>query len=107
MVIGDLFGRIMLQNNALMYFWRRCISQSLDSAVQTVLVKLYTLYGLWCLDKHLTLLYQGKGFTFHIEWSELIILNGNYSGFTVVWFGLFVCYFVLEGTLQCKHFDEK
>jgi acyl-CoA oxidase len=43
-----------------MYFWRRCISQSLDSAVQTVLVKLYTLHGLWCLDKHLTLFYQGE-----------------------------------------------
>jgi acyl-CoA oxidase len=59
-ITGDLFGRIMLQNNSLMYFWRRCNSENLDSAVRMVLVKLYTLYGLWCLEKHLSLFYQGK-----------------------------------------------
>jgi len=57
----------MLQNNALTYFWRRCISQDLDSAIQTVLRKLHILYGLWCMEKHLTLFYQGKSFAFIIE----------------------------------------
>ncbi|XP_023703178.1 peroxisomal acyl-coenzyme A oxidase 3 isoform X4 [Cryptotermes secundus] len=47
------------ENNALVYFWRRCVSQSLDSTIQSVLVKLHVLYGLWCLEKHLTLFYQG------------------------------------------------
>lgn len=67
MITGYIFSRNMLQHNALVYFWRRCVSQSLDSTIQSVLVKLHILYGLWCMEKHLTLFYQGKGFVFIIH----------------------------------------
>ncbi|XP_069704994.1 peroxisomal acyl-coenzyme A oxidase 3 isoform X2 [Periplaneta americana] len=47
------------ENNALTYFWRRCNSRELDGRVKAVLTKLHSLYGLWCLDKHLSTFYQG------------------------------------------------
>jgi acyl-CoA oxidase len=62
---------VYAENNALTYFWRRCISQDLDSAIQTVLRKLHILYGLWCMEKHLTLFYQG-GFASDSRLADLV-----------------------------------
>lgn len=85
MITRNIFGRFMLQNNALAYFWRRCANQSLDSSIQSVLVKLHILYGLWCLDKHLALFYQGKGFVFIIHQSKPIIPDCDVKGFLKNW----------------------
>lgn len=62
---------VYAENNALTYFWRRCISQDLDSAIQTVMRKLHILYGLWCIEKHLTLFYQG-GFASDSRLADLV-----------------------------------
>lgn len=50
---------VYAQHMVLTYFWKRCSDPSLDANVKPVLEKLYLLYGLWCLDPNLTILYQG------------------------------------------------
>ncbi|XP_066998147.2 peroxisomal acyl-coenzyme A oxidase 3 [Anabrus simplex] len=51
---------VYAENIALVYFWDKCCDPSLDPNLRPVLEHLYLLYGLWCLDKNLTILYQGS-----------------------------------------------
>jgi len=46
------------QNNVLKYFWNHCEKTS-EPELRSVLEKLYFLYGLTCLQKHIGYLYQG------------------------------------------------
>ncbi|GLH03761.1 Probable peroxisomal acyl-coenzyme A oxidase 1 [Gryllus bimaculatus] len=62
---------VYAQNNVLVYFWKRCSENSLESSLKSVLEKLYLLYGLWCLDQNLTVLYQG-GYACGPELSNLV-----------------------------------
>ncbi|XP_063220753.1 peroxisomal acyl-coenzyme A oxidase 3 [Bacillus rossius redtenbacheri] len=48
------------EHNVLEYFWKRCECPKLEPSIRAVLEKWYLLYGLWCLDKHLVIFYQGE-----------------------------------------------
>ncbi|XP_077292110.1 peroxisomal acyl-coenzyme A oxidase 3-like [Arctopsyche grandis] len=52
-------------------FYSRQVLSRLDNTLKPVLQKLYILYGLWCLDKHLIYFYQG-GYANSPKFSEFV-----------------------------------
>lgn len=52
-------------------FYCRQVMSRLDNTLKPVLQKLYILYGLWCLDKHLIYFYQG-GYANSPKFSEFV-----------------------------------
>ncbi|KAJ9582391.1 hypothetical protein L9F63_003244, partial [Diploptera punctata] len=61
---------VYAEKNALSYFWKRC-NETGDASVRNTLIKLHLLYGLWCVDKHLTDFYQG-GFAAGSSMADLV-----------------------------------
>ncbi|XP_049858043.1 peroxisomal acyl-coenzyme A oxidase 3 [Schistocerca gregaria] len=50
---------VYAQNNVLVYFWQKCNDLNVEEQLKPALIRMYLLYGLWCLEKHLVILYEG------------------------------------------------
>ncbi|KAF5278462.1 hypothetical protein FQA39_LY05951 [Lamprigera yunnana] len=57
---ANILSRVYIEHVVLTWYRGRILEQNVDQSVVHILDKLGILYGLWCLEKHLTYLYEGN-----------------------------------------------